>query len=113
MLILQRLGNILKVINDENVQSTSIALETSHQELYRSRRLTDQITITTKICPFADVNQKVTYKSCNEDEEKEYLVKSISHNIESGSTTWTLSRYYSLYLLPDELIESTDDTYFN
>jgi hypothetical protein len=106
--VVQKIGNVLQVINNNNVQSEAIALETAHQENYRACRLTDQIQIVTKICPFADVNQLVEYRPEADEEPHKYLVKTLSHNIESGTTTWGLMRYYRLYLLPDELLDSSE-----
>ncbi len=96
---IQKLGIILKVYDDEsNIQSCSTALETARQENYRSSRLTDSISLTTKLIPYADVNQKVEYQRSDMDEPAEYLVTSLSHDINGGTTSWTLVRYYPLYI---------------
>lgn len=109
--VVQKIGEILSVKTDDNIVSESTCLETCHQELYRAARLTDNITLTTKICPFADVNQKVSYRPSDSTKTYEYIVKSLSHDIQGGTTSWTLMRYKRLYLLPDELLEgiSKDD----
>lgn len=95
----QRIGIVPFIKTDENIQSDSTAMETALQEHYRHCRLTDNITIETKICPFADVNQKVTYRPHDSEEANEYIVKSVSHDLSSGKTTWNLMRYYRLYLM--------------
>lgn len=96
---IQRIGIIPFIKTDNNIKSDSTALETALQENYRHCRLTDNITIETKICPFADVNQKVAYRPHDSEEANEYLIKSVSHDLSSGKTTWTLMRYYRLYLI--------------
>ena len=96
---IQRLGIILNVYDDEsNIQSCSTALETARQENYRVARLTDTINIVTKLIPYADVNQKVEYKRSDLGEIQEYLVTALSHDMAGGTTSWTLTRYYPLYI---------------
>lgn len=96
---IQKLGIILNVYTDEtNIQSDAIALESARQENYRVNRLTDNITLTTRLVPFADVNQKVQYRRSDATEPYEYIVKSLSHDISGGTTSWTLMRYYPLYV---------------
>ncbi len=96
---IQKLGIILNVYDDEtNIQSCATALETARQENYRVARLTDTINITTKLVPFSDVNQKVLYQRSDSDTPQEYLVTAISHDISGGTTSWTLARYYPLYI---------------
>lgn len=100
---IQKLGVILKVYDDEtNIQSCATALETARQENYRSSRLTDNISLTTKLVPCADVNQKVEYQRSDMDTPQEYLVTSISHDIAGGTTNWTLVKYYPLYIDTEE-----------
>ena len=100
---IQKLGVILKVYDDEtNIQSCATALETARQENYRSSRLTDNISLTTKLVPCADVNQKVEYQRSDMDAPQEYLVTSISHDIAGGTTNWTLVKYYPLYIDTEE-----------
>ena len=100
---IQKLGVILKVYDDEtNIQSCATALETARQENYRSSRLTDNISLTTKLVPYADVNQKISYQRSDMDAPQEYLVTSISHDIAGGTTNWTLVKYYPLYIDTEE-----------
>ena len=98
----QKLGEVLQVCTGgeyENIYSNSLALARSNYELFQHARMTDNITITTKIVPFADVNIKVQYqpKSFETDTEHQYVVKSISHDYMGGITSWTLVRFYELY----------------
>ena len=96
---IQKLGIILKIYDDEsNIQSCATALETARQENYRSSRLTDTISLTTKLLPYADVNQKVTYQRSDLDAPQEYLITSLSHDISGGTTNWTIVRYYPQYI---------------
>ena len=93
---------ILNVYDDEsNIQSSSTALETARQQNYRVSRLTDNISITTKLIPFADVNQKIEYQRSDMDEPQEYLVTSLTHDLAGGTTSWTLVKYYPLYIDTD------------
>ncbi len=93
----QKLGIILNVYENEDMTSDSLGVEGARQENYRVARLTDKITITTKLTPFADVNQKVKYRRSDKNVPEEYLVKHIEHDLSAGTTTWELMKYYRLY----------------
>ncbi len=96
----QELGEILDVKSGgefDNIESDSLALARADYENWKNCRLTDNITITTKLCPFADVNIKVSYRRKDISTINQYLVKDISHDLSGGTTTWTLMRFYSLY----------------
>ena len=97
----QKLGEILDVKTGgeyENITSDSLALARAEWENWKNCRLTDAITITTKFCPFADVNIKVSYRRSDLDQEYQYIVKSVSHDFSSFTTTWNLYRFYPLYM---------------
>lgn len=81
----------------ENIQTDQEALERARYELYKSARLPDSISLTTKITPFADVNIKVSYKRSDKEIPEEYIVKSISHDLAGGTTIWSLVHFYQLY----------------
>lgn len=85
----------------DNITSDSLACARAEYENWKNSRLTDTISITTKLCPFADVNIKVSYRRKDTGETNQYIVKNVSHNLSSG-TTWTLMRFYPLYM--DELL---------
>lgn len=96
----QELGEILDVKSGgeyENIESDSLALARAEYENWINCRLTDNITITTKLCPFADVNIKVAYRRKDINEVNQYIVKNISHDPGAGTTSWTLMRFYPLY----------------
>ena len=59
--------------------------------------MNDIVTITTKMMPFMDTNIKVEYKKQQDTEVKQYIVKSVSHNLDSLTTTITMYRFYPLY----------------
>ena len=96
----QQLGEILDVKQGgeyENITSDSLALARAEYENWKNCRLSDSISITTKLCPFADVNIKVSYRRNDSNETHQYIVKSISHDLSGATTTWKLMRFYSLY----------------
>lgn len=97
---IQKLGEILDVKTGgeyENIESTSLALHRAEWENWKNCRLTDNITLTTKLCPFLDVNIKVSYKRHDEDEVKQYIIKSVSHDFSGGTSSITMMRFYPLY----------------
>lgn len=81
----------------ENISSDSLALARAQYENWKNCRLTDSITVTTKLVPFADVSIKVSYRRDDTGEINQYIVKNISHDLSGGTTTWQLMRFYSLY----------------
>ena len=86
----------------ENITSDSLASARAEYENWKNSRLTDSISVTTKICPFADVNIKVSYRRDNTGEINQYIVKSLNHDLSGGTTTWQLMRFYPLNI--DEII---------
>ena len=104
---IQKLGVLLNVYNNENMTSDSLGSEGARQENYRTCRLTDNITITTKLCPFLDVNQKVRYRRKDKENPEEYLIKHIEHDLSSGTTSLQLVKYYRLYTSDEEISETT------
>lgn len=98
---IEELGLLLDVKNGgeyENITSDSLASARAEYENWKNSRLTDSITITTKLCPFADVNSKVSYRRKDTEEVNQYIIKSISHDPANGTTSWTLMRFYPLYM---------------
>lgn len=82
----------------DNITSDSLAQARAIYENWKTSRLTDSITVTTKLVPFADVNIKVSYRRDDTGEINQYIVKNISHDLSGGTTTWSLMRFYPLYI---------------
>lgn len=81
----------------ENITSDDLAADRAKWENWKNCRLTDNITITTALLPFLDVNKKVSYKCSDSDVEHQYIISSISHNFSGFTTTITMYRFYPLY----------------
>lgn len=104
---IEELGLLLSVkVGGEydNITSDSLAASRADFENWKSSRLTDNISITTKLVPFADVNIKVSYRRKDTGEINQYIVKNISHDLSGGTTSWTLMRFYPLY--KDAILEN-------
>lgn len=95
--IVQKVGEILDVKSYDNVTSNSLALSRAKYENWKNCRLTDNITLTTTLIPFYDVNIKVSYCTYNSDVEQQYIIKSVSHDFASWTSTITLIKFYPLY----------------
>lgn len=94
----QKIGEYMDVMTDDkNITSSSLAVSRADWEVYKQARLTDSISLTTTLCPFADVNIKVAYRRHDLDTANPYIVKNISHDFSGGTTTWQLMRFYPLY----------------
>jgi hypothetical protein len=97
---IQRLGTILdsKTGDEyENILSDSVALDNAKYLIYKSSVWNDVVTINTKMIPWLDVNIKVEYKKQQENDTHVYIVKKVSHNFESGTSSITMYRFSSLY----------------
>lgn len=96
----EKLGEIpdIKVSGEfENITSNDLAADRAKWENWKNCRLTDNITITTALLPFLDVNKKVSYKRSDSDREHQYIISSISHDFAGYTTTITMYRFYPLY----------------
>ena len=96
----EKLGEIpdIKVNGEyENITSDDLAADRAKWENWKNCRLTDNITITTALLPFLDVNKKVSYKRSDSDIEYQYIISSISHDFTRYTTTITMYRFYPLY----------------
>lgn len=96
----EKLGEIpdIKVSGEfENITSNDLAADRAKWENWKNCRLTDNITITTALLPFLDVNKKVSYKRSDSEAEHQYIISSISHDFAGFTTTITMYRFYPLY----------------
>lgn len=96
----EKLGEIpdVKVSGEfENITSNDLAADRAKWENWKNCRLTDNITITTALLPFLDVNKKVSYKRSDSDRKHQYIISSISHDFTNFTTTITMYRFYPLY----------------
>lgn len=97
---IQKLGVILDVKTGgeyDNIESDDLAADRARWENWKNARLTDNISITTILLPFLDVNQKITYKPVNEEAIQEYMISSISHDFSGYTSSIDMYRYYPLY----------------
>jgi hypothetical protein len=96
----QKLGEILdvKIGGDyEHITSDSLALSRAKWENWKNSRLTDSITLTTNLVPFYDVNIKILYQNSNSSVPEQYIIKSVSHDFSSGTSTLSIMKFYPLY----------------
>ena len=81
----------------ENITSDDLAADRAKWENWKNCRLTDNISITTALLPFLDVNKKVSYKRSDADREHQYVISSISHDFSGYTTSITMYRFYPMY----------------
>ena len=96
----QKLGILFESKSGEeydNILSDSIAIENAKYLIYQHSVWNDIVTITTKFIPWLDVNTKVEYKKKQEDDVHTYIIKSISHDPSSDTSSITMHRFCSLY----------------
>lgn len=96
----QKIGEVLDCKSGgdfDNIESDIIAVENAVYYNRKSTSSNDVVTITTKMIPFLDVYEKVTYRKRQELTEYEYIIKSINHNMDEMTSTITMYRFYPLY----------------
>lgn len=96
----EKLGEIVDVKTGneyDNITSDDLAADRAKWENWKNCRLTDNITITTALLPFLDVNKKVSYRRSGADTEHQYIINSVSHDFAGFTSTITMYRFYPLY----------------
>ncbi|MCM1128063.1 MAG: hypothetical protein NC429_16535 [Lachnospiraceae bacterium] len=81
----------------DNIMSDTTAMANAFYHNRLSSTINDTVTLTTKMIPFLDVNVKVSYQKQQDFEAHSYIVKSVSHDLESMTSTITLHRFHPLY----------------
>lgn len=100
----QKLGELFTVRSGgeyDNITSDQRALARAVWENWKCARLVDTVTITTKLCLFADVNKKVEFQRHDKDDVEQYMITSVSHDFTNGTSTLALSHFYPLYIDQD------------
>lgn len=107
----QKLGERVDVKTDgefANIRSNVLALERAQYENWKNSRTTDNVTITTKLMPFVEPYMKIDYKRKGTKYRNDYIVQSVSHDFENGTTTIQMYTFYPLYKAqPGELYKMT------
>lgn len=97
----EKLGIIFETKQGEEfdaIISNSVAVSNSIYFNKKSSTTQDVVTITTKMIPWLDVQQKVSYRKQQDDKEHEYVIKSIANDLSSMTTSITMYRFYPLYV---------------
>lgn len=98
--VVQKLGEILDVKTGEefdNILSDSVAKENAIYYNRQSSSVYDTITISTKMVPFLDVNEKIEYRKQQETLSNYYITKAIDNQMDSCTSQITMYRFYPLY----------------
>ena len=98
---IQKLGVLLNVFNGgefDNIESDQRALARAEWENWKTCRLTDNITITTKILPWLDVNKKVSFRRSDKDAIEPYIIQSVAHDPAAGTSSINMYRFRPLYM---------------
>lgn len=97
---IEKIGEIRDVKSGgvyEKIYSVDLAIQRGKLELYKTSRLTDSITLNIVTIPWLDVNKKVEYTSIRSGETKQYIIKSITKSLSSGTSTVNMVSYYPEY----------------
>lgn len=97
----QKIGEVLSVKQGgefENITSDQRAMARAVYENWKAARLTDVITLTTKLCLFLDVNKLVEFQRHDEDEITKYVITTVSHDFTAGTSSITMTKFRPLYM---------------
>lgn len=100
----QKLGHRLDVKQEgefSNIRTDELAKERAVYENWKNSRLTDNVNITTKLIPFITPFMKTCYRKNGSDKVKDYAIQSVSHDLDSGTTTINMYTFYPLYRRPE------------
>ena len=98
--VVQKIGERVDVKTEgefNNIRSNQLALERAQYENWKNSRMTDNVTITTKLMPFVEPYQKIDYKKHGSKRRDDYIIQSVSHDFENGTTTIQMYTFYPLY----------------
>ena len=96
----QKIGERIDVKSSgefQNITSDDLALERAQYENWKNSRLTDTIDLTTKLMPFVVPYTKIDYKRSGDSVRNDYIIKSVSHDLDNGTTTINMYTFYPLY----------------
>ena len=99
--VVQKLGDRISVKADgefSNIRSNELAIERARYENWKNARIADNITVVTKLMPFVVPNMKITYHKHDSEFMDDYMVMSVAHDLDNGTTTMNLSTFYPLYI---------------
>lgn len=97
---IQKLGERLDVKAEgefNNIRSNQLAMERAQYENWKNSRITDNLTITTKLMPFVKPYMKIDYKKHGYKTRNDFIVQAVSHDLENGTTTIQMYTFYPLY----------------
>lgn len=95
----QKIGEVLdekQGAEFEHIRSESVAMENAVYHNRKTSTLNDTITITTKLIPWIPVHAKVSYRKKNDSQSRPYIIKSVSHNPDSCTSSITMYRFNPL-----------------
>lgn len=98
--VVQKLGDRLDVKADgefSNIRSDELAIERAEYENWKNARLSDTVSVTTKLMPFVEPNMKISYKKSGYNFVDDFIVQSVAHDFDQGTTTINMSTFYPLY----------------
>lgn len=101
-LSIEKIGRRTEILSGgdyEGYTTDESAMEACQYELWKRARLTDGMTVTIRLVPWLDVNQKIQYaaKYLRSNTPVDWIIKNISMNLGEGTMSLTMSRYFPYY----------------
>jgi len=97
---ISKIGEIYQILSDgeyAKIYSDDLALERAEYENWQKTRLEDTTTLTTITIPWLDVNKKISYTSERTGITQEYIIKTLSGSVMTGTMTIEMIKYYPLF----------------
>ena len=84
---------ILNAVDYENLSDNAACYNQAEYLTYTTTAMMDTITLTTLVVPWLEVNTKVRYTPKYNNETNQYIIKSISWSVGTGTMTLTLYKF--------------------
>lgn len=97
---INKIGELPQVLSGDDYDSiytTDLARQRAEYEAWKAGRLTDSITIETKLIPFINTEIKIKYKSIRTGSVNTYIIDKIEHSFTNFTTTIEMHKFYATY----------------
>jgi len=95
---INKIGQIVnKPIEDDVIWLDKDCLDRAEYENWKTTVLTNTVSMQCISIPWLDVNQKIEHHLAKQEQTKQYIIKSISHNVMEGTMSVEMIDFYPLY----------------
>lgn len=95
---IDKIGPVVnKTIEDDVIWTDADCLDRAEYENWKTTVLSNQVSLQTIAIPWLDVNKKIEHHLAKQSTTEQFIIKSISHEVTSGTMTIEMINFYPLY----------------